>query len=264
MYKSVKRIGCLLLTAAMGFSIVACGGGENSSSGTTGRKHDSETRPVVFATDALDGNFNPFFATSATDSKIVSMTQIGMLTTDEKGNLVYGENEPTVVLDYQSTMLDGNGQKTTDATQATKENGGKTEYEFIIKNGIKFSDGTDLTIKDVLFNLYVYLDPAYMGSATIYSTDIVGLKAYRTQDLEVNESLSEGEFQKTFYAEADQRIVNMLNYLAPAKPSDKIDLTDEIAKDIETVKEMFQEKTMTKNALTSVVNASFHLLLPRR
>ncbi|MBE7077773.1 MAG: hypothetical protein E7377_03600 [Clostridiales bacterium] len=247
MNKSVKRIGCLLLTAAMGFSIVGC-------KDDVEKTHDAETRPVVFATDALDGNFNPFFATSATDSKITSLTQIGMLTTDEKGNLVYGENEPTVVLDYKSTMLDSNGEATTDAELATKENGGKTEYEFIIKNGIKFSDGTDLTIKDVLFNLYVYLDPAYMGSATIYSTDIVGLKAYRTQDLEVNESLSEGEFQKTFYAQADQRIVNMINYLAPDKPSDKIDLTEEIAADIATVKEMFQEEVESDWSLVSLEN----------
>ena len=38
---------------------------------------------------------------------------------------------------------------------------GRTEYEFLIKKDIKFSDGTTLTIKDVLFNMYVYLDPAY-------------------------------------------------------------------------------------------------------
>ena len=250
MNKSMKRIGCLFLAAAMGLPIAACGDEEEKKVYT----HNPEERAVVFATDALDGNFNPFFATSATDSKIVSLTQIGMLTTDEKGNLVYGENEPTVVLDYKSTMLDGNGEATTDAEAATKANGGKTEYEFIIKNGIKFSDGSSLTMKDVLFNLYVYLDPAYMGSATIYSTDIVGLKAYRTQDLQVNENLSEGEFQKTFYAQADQRIVNMLNYLVPDVGESKPAETEEIKADLAKVKELFREEVESDWSLVSLEN----------
>ena len=52
---------------------------------------------MVFATDALDGNFNPFFATSATDTNIAEMTQVGMLTTDAKGNPKCGMDVPTVV-----------------------------------------------------------------------------------------------------------------------------------------------------------------------
>jgi hypothetical protein len=36
-------------------------------------------------------------------------------------------------------------------------------------------------MEDVLFNFYVYLDPVYTGSNTLYSTDILGLSEYRTQ-----------------------------------------------------------------------------------
>ena len=252
MNKSAKRLGCLLLSALTAFSLVACGSdgdknsavGGNSSNGgpTKTQTYNPETRAVVFATDALDGNFNPFFATSATDSKMISMTQIGMLTTDELGNVVCGEEEPTVVLDYKTTMKDSLGNETTDGGSAAK-----TEYEFIIKNGIKFSDGVDLTIKDVLFNLYVYLDPAYMGSATIYSTDIVGLQAYRLQDPDADDSMSESEFQQQFYAAADLRINNMIEYLDPesgyVKPTGAA--LQEIQTDIETVKKLFREEVET-------------------
>ena len=203
MNKSVKKVICLLMGAMMAFSITACGGGgsknptseggvstppttseSGSSEGSEDKpqKYNTETRPVVFATESLDGNFNPFFATSATDSNIASMTQIGMLGTETNADgadvIAYGKDQPTVTLDLKQTMMLASGTVTQNAAEADF-----TEYSFIIKNGIKFSNGSALTIDDVLFNLYVYLDPAYMGSATIYSTDIVGLKAYRAQEI---------------------------------------------------------------------------------
>ncbi len=226
MNKSVKRIGCLALSAMLAFPVVGCKSGSL----------DPEKDALVFATDALDGNFNPFFATSATDSSIAAMTQIGMLTTDEKGNPVCGEDQATVVLDYKQTMLNTAGEATDNAEQAKF-----TEYEFIIKNGIKFSDGVDLTIKDVLFNLYVYLDPMYMGSATIYSTDIVGLKAYRTQDPDVNEDTSESELKRTFYNAADARIEDMRSHLDGDNDTVVLD-QEQVDKDVAKVKELFREE----------------------
>ena len=65
-------------------------------------------------------------------------------------------------------------------------------------------------MKDVLFNLYVYLDPAYYGSATIYSTDIVGLMEYRTQSH--NES-EQDRFNEQFSALASLRIQNLVECL---------------------------------------------------
>ena len=147
-----------------------------------------------------DGVFNPFFSTSAYDSTVVGQTQIGMLNTDSKGNIVCGENEPTVAKDYTVTETEENGKT-------------YTVYEFLIKNGIRFSDGEPLTIKDVLFNLYVYLDPAYTGSATIYSTDIVGLSNYRLQKTgDINDD-SAAAFEESFVTEANIRIQNLIDYV---------------------------------------------------
>ena len=36
-----------------------------------------------------------------------------------------------------------------------------------------------MTIDDVIFNIYVYMDPTYDGSATFYSVPIVGIDEYR-------------------------------------------------------------------------------------
>lgn len=237
MNKSVKRFGCLALTAVTALSMFAgCKDPVDSSGGDGAKKYDTEKRAVVFATDALDGNFNPFFATSATDSTIAAMTQVAMLTTDSKGNPKCGDDVPTVVSSYKETMKDSDGNPTDDPALA--QDNGSTEYEFIIKNGMKFSDGKPLTIKDVLFNLYVYLDPAYMGSATIYSTDIQGLKAYRMQLLDAPDDAEESG--DMFNALAMQRVTNLLNYLDPedSKPV----LTSEIEEDIKTLEKLFMEE----------------------
>lgn len=155
---------------------------------------DNETTRLVLSTSELDGVFNPFYSSSASDGSIVGMTQIGMLSSDKDGKVAYGEKEACVVLDYEAVPVVENGVTT------------KTVYRFVLKNGLKFSDGSPLTMRDVLFNLYVYLDPAYYGSSTIYSTDIVGLQEYRTQT--TNKSEQEG-FSEEFDALAEDRILRL-------------------------------------------------------
>lgn len=153
--------------------------------------YNNEEDPLVFSTAEVDKVFNPFFSTSATDGNVVGMTQIGMLGNDKNGKVVYGDSEGVVTKDLEivTTGTEGVDQITT--------------YYFVLKNNVKFSNGSALTMKDVLFNLYVYLDPAYTGSSTIYSTDIVGLKEYRTQ--EANEK-EQDSFKLKFETEANTRI----------------------------------------------------------
>ncbi len=164
---------------------------------------DPEKTAFVMSIQQPDGVFNPFFATSAYDTSIISLTQIGMLSTDATGNIVCGDNEPTFVKDYTVKENKGSDQKIE-----------STEYEFIIKNGIKDSDGNEMGIKDVLFNLYVYLDPAYTGSATVYSTDIRGLINYRLQDPNANlDSDNENLREQKFDSAAINRIDMLIKYL---------------------------------------------------
>lgn len=233
--KNAKKITTIVLIAAMVLltttMLAACN--------ETGQSYDPETRPFAMSISAPDGVFNPFFSTSAYDSSIVGMTQIGMLSTDSKGNITYGDNEPTVTKDY--------------IVKETEEGGKKyTTYEFLIKNGIKFSDGHDLTIKDVLFNLYVYLDPSYMGSATVYSTDIVGLKNYRQQQFVTSDSSA---FEEQFVSDANVRIDELIEYVTfkytgtkeDERPSDR--WTDEekaqFEKDFKYVAKTFQKELTT-------------------
>ncbi len=193
-----KRILSLVLCLVMlagSISLIAC-------------KEEEKEKPdaLVIMTEQLDGLFNPFFATSANDSTIVAMTQIGMLTTGyENGEVTvaYGDDEAVVVKDF------------------SKEYDGKnTVYTFVLKNGIKFSDGHPLTMEDVLFNMYVYLDPVYTGSSTMYSTDIVGLKDYRTQTLGSGSSNTDDAISTAASGRATNRINELLNlYMQVGKTS---------------------------------------------
>lgn len=229
-----KRIS-KILTCGMCLSLAAiftaCTPNTLASSG-----EDPETRPFVVAIGATDEVFSPFFATAQYDTQVTELTQISMLNADAKGKIVYGENEPTVVLDYTQKMYDKNGVET-----KVGDMQGTTVYEFVIKNGIKFSDGVDLTIKDVLFNLYVYLDPVYFGSSTIYSTDIVGLAEYRTQLPGANANT---DISATFNSKANSRILDITDYLDDndSVSSSKV---DQILEDIETLKDLFKKELLS-------------------
>ena len=167
-----KRILSVLLCIAMLMGTMAMLTGCPNNNNNGGTKADA----FVIMTDSLDGLFNPFYSTSANDGGIVGMTQIGMIGADYVNNeieVVYGDNESVVAKDY--------------AIVERNDGSDYVDYYFVLKNGIKFSDGHPLTMEDVLFNYYVYLDPVYTGSSTLYSTDILGLAEYRTQ-----QSLSDG------------------------------------------------------------------------
>lgn len=190
--KHTKRFTAALLVLMVvicAVSLTACNHKQNLN---------PEERPFSMSISTPDGVFNPFFSTSGYDSSIIGLTQIGMINTDPYGQVVVGENEPCVAKDYT-------------VTEASDKS--STTYEFLIKKGIKFSDGVELTIKDVLFNLYVYLDPVYTGAATIYSTDIKGLKNYRLQTRDEISDSGSSAFESGFVAEASERVDNVVDFI---------------------------------------------------
>lgn len=204
--KKLTAVLAVVLSAVTCFTGCKTGDTPNSSgsSGSTpsGKVYNNETDPLVFSSQAVDKVFNPFFSTNAADSNVVGMTQLGMLGNDKDGNYTWGDSEEVITKDLGIVY---------DSAKDT------TTYYFAMKNNIKFSNGSPLTIKDVLFNYYVYLDPAYTGSSTIYSTDIVGLKAYRTQS--ANES-EQDNFYTQFQTKANARVTALATAVAAIGKND--------------------------------------------
>lgn len=199
--------GALVASMAIGIGAGCNNKKPHTDDNTTGGYQPTEqeqTLPLVFGIDGADGVFNPYFSTASYDGEIVGMTQIGMLTA-EGTDYKYGDNYACVTKDLDITYIDASGKETKKETSAQY-----TRYDFLIKKGIKFSDGVDLTIKDVLFNLYLFLDTAYSGSSTIYSTDIVGLNKYRTGK---DDKGAMSTIDATATTNADMRLLRIYNWL---------------------------------------------------
>ena len=88
--------------------------------------YDNENDSLVFSTLEVDKVFSPFFSTSATDSNVVGLTQMGMLGNDKDGNVVFGDDEGVVTKDLQ--IVTNNGTPNVDQT---------TTYYFVLKNNTK-------------------------------------------------------------------------------------------------------------------------------
>ena len=191
--KILSLVLCLAICLSMTVSFAGCS--------------TKKTDALVIMSEQLDGLFNPFFSTSAPDGTIVGMTQIGMLSSKyENGEVqvAYGDNEAVVTKDYS----------------IVENEDGTVTYTFVLKNGIKFSDGHPLTMEDVLFNYYVYLDPVYTGSNTLYSTDILGLAEYRTQTVGSSSGDSDDLIADQAAARAKARLMELVSlYQAKRKAS---------------------------------------------
>ena len=186
-----KRILSLILVLCMSVGMMSM---------LTACKNEEAKKPGAFVimTDLLDGLFNPFYYTSANDGTIVSMTQISMIGAkyvNGEIQVAYGENEAVVAKDYEIVENDD----------------GTVSYYFVLKNGIKFSDGQPLTMEDVLFNYYVYLDPVYTGSNTLYSTKILGLQEYRTQTVSSGSGNANELIAAQAAAKAESRLMELVN-----------------------------------------------------
>lgn len=187
--KIIAIVLCVVVVGGAATGIIlgvsSCGGTPEDKPHTV---YDNEVDPLRFSTLEVDGVFNPFFSTSATDSSVIGMTQLSLLGNDENGSITYGDDEEVIAKDLKIVH---------DKVANT------TTYYLVLKNDVKFSNGSYLTMKDVLFNFYVYLDPVYSGSSTMYSTDIVGLKKYRTQTEDANE---QEKYMEQYEAAAAQRL----------------------------------------------------------
>ena len=182
-----RRVLSALLAAAVSTGALAgCSSGTetSSSSGSSSSVSSSETSgeesgdsvPLVYATGTFNQKFNPFFYTLAYDGEVASVCVDTLLESDREGVVVYdglgGETREYNGTDY---TYEGLATCTVDQGEET------TTYTFQLREGVLFADGEELTADDLIFSLYVILDPTFTGIQTLYSEDIVGLNAYRTQ-----------------------------------------------------------------------------------
>lgn len=130
---------------------------------------------LVVGTANFDGKFSPFFYTNAYENDVLQLIHLPLLVTDRQGTVVLNG------IDGEMRPYNGNEYtyKGIADCEITENPDGTVFYDFTLKEGVRFSDGVEMDIDDVIFSLYVPLDPSYDGIMTLYSLPILGLQEYR-------------------------------------------------------------------------------------
>ncbi len=195
----MKKVIALILSLILCVSLVACGKKTPDSQGS----EPAATKTLVVGTQNFDGKFSPFFYTNDYENQVMNMVFDALLGTDREGAVVLKGIEGDV-RSYNGTDYTYYGIADCEVVENTD---GSVDYNITLKKGVKFSDGEEMTIDDVIFSYYVLLDPTYDGVSTLYSLPIKGLEAYRAgMDTRMNLILAAGPdgYTATDYFTEDQ------------------------------------------------------------
>ena len=196
-----RKVLALMLALAMVFGLAACSGGSGNQGGSD-EPETSET-PLVVGYSPFSSKFSPFFSETAYDQDVYAMTQISLLNSDRMGAVVEKGIEGTTI-PYNGTDYTYYGPADVEITQNAD---GTVYYDFTLRDDLTFSDGTPITIDDVIFSYYVLCDPTYDGSSTLFAQPIEGMQEYRSgMDTLFNLLVEAGEDNTdyTFWDEATQ------------------------------------------------------------
>ncbi|MDC4245105.1 ABC transporter substrate-binding protein [Clostridium perfringens] len=182
-----KRKLVALLTAGLAASMlfVACGGGANNTAQGNGNGSESggttkdlskperieasnpsalpdaaknRTDTLIVGTTDPKGEFVPIYSSTLYDSWVNKLVFDGLITNNEKGEPI-----PNVAESYEVSE------------------DGKT-YTFKLNKGIKFTNGQELTAKDVAFTFTSICDPGYDGPRMHAVNNLVGYEEYNKGD----------------------------------------------------------------------------------
>lgn len=183
----MKRKLVALLTAGLATSMlfVACGGGANNTAQGNGNGSESggttkdlskperieasnpsalpdvaknRTDTLIVGTTDPKGEFVPIYSSTTFDGWVNNLIFDGLITNNEKGEPV-----PNVAESYEISE------------------DGKT-YTFKLNKGIKFTNGQELTAKDVAFTFTSICDPSYDGPRMDAVSNLVGYEEYNKGD----------------------------------------------------------------------------------
>ena len=185
--KNTKQVLALAMAVAMAAGLLAgCGSSASSSAESVASSEatseaaatdtGSSDGTMVLADTGFEGKFSPFFAASSADQHVIELTNIALLGADRKGEMILKGIEGET-REYNGTDYTYYGPADCEVTENAD---GTVTYAINMRDDLTFSDGTPITIDDVIFTLYVYLDPTYDGSTTLYSMPIAGLDDYRS------------------------------------------------------------------------------------
>ena len=184
-----KKLALLLALVMVCVSVLAaCGSGSSAD------------KPLVVGYSNFSSKFSPFFAETAYDQDVQAMTQVSLLGNDRLGQIVYKGIEGETN-EYNGTEYTYYGPA--DLT-VTENADGTVDYDFQLREDIKFSDGEPLTADDVIFSMYVLADPTYDGPSIFGSKAIKGMAEYRSGMASLFDAMVEAGRDNTDFTNWDE------------------------------------------------------------
>ncbi|MEG2702582.1 MAG: ABC transporter substrate-binding protein, partial [Clostridia bacterium] len=167
--ENMKKLLSLVLAVCMLMGMASVSFAETVAA-TAPAEEAREANTLVVGYLPFSEKFSPFFADTGYDTDVVKLV-VGdeMLAFDRQGGLILNAIEGETV-SYNDTDYKYTG--VANVAMARDEAANQTTYTIKLRDDVKFSDGQPLTADDLIFSYYVYLDPAYVGSATLGSYNI--------------------------------------------------------------------------------------------
>lgn len=195
-----KKEFTAFLTAALMAAVTVSGCSQTSQSGigetSAAAEAASEAVPVIDAVDIADGDalliggeglsgvFNPLFANQEADlmvcdlvfDTICSINDLGELE-DAAGHLELLSEDESAGDGTEGTFSD-DSMGETNSGENSKEEDPAINYRLTLNKGMKFSDGSDVTIDDVIFTWKLMADSYYEGSYSLAEIPVLGMQEY--------------------------------------------------------------------------------------
>ncbi len=190
----------LILATSLLLSLCACG--SDASDDLTDYIEESEDiiEPVeeilTVGYSNFDYLFNPLFASNDNDKDVVRMTSIFLLNYDNDNQVIYDNSSDCVT-----------------EVSVDKSQSNDIVFSFKLREDIKTSNGTVLTVDDVLFTLYVLSDISYDGPYSVSKLPIIGMNEFRnnkTDYIEGIKRINDYSFE-IHTAEYNDEIIHNLN-----------------------------------------------------
>ncbi len=182
-----KKIAIILCLAMLLGILAGCGGG-------------AKDKPLVAGYSNFSSKFSPFFSETAYDQDVWALTAVNLLDIDRLGAIVEkGKTGETRSYNGHDYTYYGPADLT-----ITPNADGSVDYDFELREDIKFSDGKPLTADDVIFSMYVLCDPTYDGNSTLFAQPIKGLEDYRSGMSQLVDLLLEAGPDNTDYKYWDE------------------------------------------------------------
>ena len=186
----MKRYYKSAFLATLALSLAGCGGGSSTSGSST-----SSSNILKYGLSGIEGNFSPFISSNTYDSYVCSLIFEPLVTVDASGEYV------PYLADWE--LSDD-----------------KLTYTFTLKDGIKFSDGTDMTAEDVAYSYSVPAEDDYAGPRLNVANAIADIKVIDDKTVAFTmasaspaniQNFTYGVMSKEYYAHSSFEELNELN-----------------------------------------------------